>query len=93
MGRMDRVKLMAGQITDKAQEATKAGQAKIEALQAKKHVKQVLSEIGSKTYLEHENRSKDTTNQELEALFGEVKKYEEDYGPIDATDFQKDAAQ
>ncbi len=93
MGLMDKVKLQAGQLADKAQEAGKAGQAKIEALQAKKHVKQVLSEIGTKTYLEHENRSSDTTDQELEALFGEVKKYEDNYGPIDTTDFKKDASQ
>ncbi|MCL5047806.1 MAG: hypothetical protein M1374_03310 [Firmicutes bacterium] len=93
MGLMDKVKMQAGQLADKAQEAGKLGQAKIEALQAKKNVKQTLAEIGIVTYLAHDGRDVTGNQDNLEALFNAVKEYENNYGAVSVADFQKDSNQ
>ncbi|MCL5048196.1 MAG: hypothetical protein M1374_05370 [Firmicutes bacterium] len=90
MGLMDKVKLQAGQLADKAQEAGKAGQAKLEALQAKKRVQSVLMEIGTITYQAQEGNSASGDEQRLEELYQAVKDYEDSYGKINSKNFEED---
>ncbi len=90
MGLMNKVKMQAGQLADKAQEAGKLGQAKIEALQAKKRVQNVLLEIGTITYQAHEGNSDSSDEQRLEELYKAVKEYEGSYGVVSTKNFNED---
>lgn len=82
MGLMDKVKQQANQIAEKAQEAGKAGQAKLEAIQAKRRIDGVLSDLGAITYRARTNQAGPGDEERTDGLIAQVKAYEVEYGPV-----------
>ncbi len=84
MGMMNKVKAQATQAVQtaagKAQEAGSAGQAKLEAIQAKRRAETQLRQLGAAVYAERTGKAGDATK--IDQLVGELKAYEDAYGPI-----------
>jgi hypothetical protein len=86
MALMDKMKQQASQLAQKAQEAGKAGQAKIEDAQAKRRADGLLRELGAAVYSQRNGTATGDTNAEIERLVGELKKHEQDNGPLAKTE-------
>lgn len=84
MGLMDKVKAQATQVAAKAQEAGKVGQAKLEAVQAKRKADTLLSELGKVTFDAHEGRGAPGDEKRAADLMEQLRQYEAEYGQIDA---------
>ena len=82
MGLMDKVKASAEVGLAKASEAGKAGQAKLDAAQAKHRADGLLRELGATIYAQQAGRGTDQSKQDVERIVGELEAYEADYGPI-----------
>jgi hypothetical protein len=82
MGLMDKVKASAEVGLAKATEAGKAGQAKLDAAQAKHKADGLLRDLGAAVYAEHVGRGTEQSKKDAERIVGELKAYEADYGPI-----------
>ncbi|HUY67621.1 MAG TPA: hypothetical protein VMV06_12440 [Acidimicrobiales bacterium] len=82
MGLMDKVKASAEIGLAKATEAGKAGQAKLDAAQAKHKADGLLRDLGAAVYADHSGRGSDQLTQDAERIVGELKAYEAEYGPI-----------
>ena len=82
MGLMDKVKASAEIGLAKATEAGKAGQAKLDAAQAKHKADGLLRDLGAAVYAEHVGRGSDETTQTAERIVEDIKAYEAEYGPI-----------
>lgn len=82
MGLMDKVKASAEAGLAKATEASKAGQAKLDAAQAKHRADGLLRDLGTAVYLEHTGRGSDQSATDAERIVGELQAYESEYGPI-----------
>jgi hypothetical protein len=83
MGLMDKVKAQATQLAEKAQEAGKAGQAKIEGFQTKKQADTLLRDLGAYTFAKERGRSDDQTDTKIAGVFAQLDAYEAQNGPID----------
>jgi hypothetical protein len=82
MGLMDKVKASAEIGLAKATEAGKAGQAKLDAAQAKHKADGLLRDLGAAVYADHSGRGSDQTTKDAERIVGELQAYEAEYGPI-----------
>lgn len=82
MGLMDKVKASAEVGLAKAGEAGKAGQAKLDAVQAKHRADGLLRELGAAVYGERTGRADAQHGQEIERIVGELQAYEAEYGPL-----------
>jgi hypothetical protein len=82
MGLMDKVKAGAEIGMAKASEAGKAGQAKLDAAQAKHKADGLLRDLGAAAYADHMGRGSDDVTQEAARLVTELQAYEAEYGPI-----------
>jgi hypothetical protein len=82
MGLMDKVKASAEVGLAKAGEAGKAGQAKLDAAQAKHRADGLLHDLGAAVYAEHQGRGTDQTTHHAEQLLSELQAYEAEYGPL-----------
>jgi hypothetical protein len=82
MGLMDKVKTQATQIAGKASEAGKAGQAKLEALQAKRRADSLLIELGTIVYGQRTGTSGAGDESRIADLVGQLRQYEAEYGPV-----------
>lgn len=82
MGLMDKVKAQATQVAAKAQEAGKVGQAKIEAVQARRKADALLEELGKITYDAHEGRGAPGDEKRAADLVEQVRQFEAEYGTI-----------
>lgn len=82
MGFLDKMKEQASQLADKAQEAGKAGQAKIEALQARRHADAFLRELGALDYATRKGTPLTDAETRASQLVEQLKQYEAEYGPI-----------
>ena len=80
MGLMDKVKASAEVGLAKATEAGKAGQAKLDASQAKHKADGLLRELGLAAYTDHNGGTVDEA--EVARLVGEIKAYEAEYGSL-----------
>jgi hypothetical protein len=85
MGLMDKVKAQATQIAEKAQEAGKAGQAKLEALQAKRKADALLQELGTINYHTKTGRGAPGDDSRSADLVSQLRQYEAEYGPVEAS--------
>ncbi len=83
MGLVDKVRAQATQVVGKAQEAGKVGQAKLEALQARRKAEAVLSELGAIAYRARCDRSKPGDDRRADDLVARLRQYEAEYGPVD----------
>jgi len=81
----DRVKAGAAQAVQKAQEAGQAGQAKLNDIQAARHLDSLFRDLGSATYDQHAGRTTSDTAATIERLYGEIEAHEAEHGK-DATD-------
>ncbi len=82
MGLIDKVKASAEVGLAKATEAGKAGQAKLDAAQAKHKADGLLKELGMVAYAEHQGKSTDQTTQDAQRIVTELAAYEAEYGPL-----------
>jgi hypothetical protein len=82
MAFMDKVKAQAEVGLAKANEASKAGQAKLEEVQAKRRADGLLHDLGAFVYAEHAGRGTPATATEQTRLIEELKQYEAEYGPL-----------
>ncbi|MGC2485854.1 MAG: hypothetical protein WA359_06400 [Acidimicrobiales bacterium] len=72
MALFDKVKEQASQVAKKAQEAGKAGQAKIEDAQAKRKFDGMLRDLGAAVYAEKTGEVSDNS-AEIDRIVGELK--------------------
>ena len=82
MGLMDKVKAQAEVGLAKANEATKAGQAKLDQATAKHKADGLLHDLGAALYAERVGRGTDQTTADVERLVGELQAYEVQYGNL-----------
>src|SRR5579864_4902763 len=82
MGFMDKVKGGASSIASKAQEAGKAGQAKIDQAQAKRHADAMFRDLGALYFAERTGRATPETSQQLEDVVAKLQAHEEAQGPL-----------
>jgi len=82
VGLMDKVKASAEVGLAKAGEAGKAGQAKLDAVQAKHRADGLLRQLGATVYGERMGRAGPPHDQEVERIVGELQAYEAEYGPL-----------
>ncbi len=80
----DKVKAQASQLAQKAQEAGKVGQAKMEDASARRRADGLLRELGVAAYAERSGGPTDDTRREIERLVGELSAYESEHGPLSA---------
>lgn len=84
MGLVEKVKAQATQVVGKAQEAGKAGQARLEALQARRRADGLLTELGAIAYRARTERVRPGDEQRSVDLVGQLREYETEYGSLDA---------
>jgi hypothetical protein len=82
MGLMDKVKAQAEVGLAKANEASKAGQAKLDAVTAKRKADGLLHDLGAAVYADRTGRASDQTKQDTERIVRELKDYEAQYGQL-----------
>ena len=82
MGLMDKVKAQAEIGLAKANEATKAGQEKLDQATAKHRADGLLHDLGAALYAERVGRGTDQTSADVERLVGELQEYESTYGNL-----------
>lgn len=83
MGFFDKMKEQASQLADKAQEAGKASQAKLEALQARRHADGFLRELGALDYASRSGAPVADSDTRVAQLVEQLKAYEAEYGSLD----------
>jgi hypothetical protein len=80
MALLDRVKAGASQAVQKAQEAGKAGQAKLDEIQAKRQLDGLFRNLGAEVYAEHAGRSTQDTTATIERIYREIEAHEQEHG-------------
>ena len=85
MGLMDKVKAQATQLAEKAQEAGKAGQAKLGTLQTKKQADTLLRELGAHHFAKAKGRGDAGTDTKIAGVMAQLDAHEAEHGPIDLT--------
>jgi hypothetical protein len=83
MGLVDKVKQQATQVVEKAQEAGKVGQAKLEALQARRRADAALAELGAIAYRARTQQAKPGDEARAVELVAELRQYEAEHGALD----------
>ncbi|MGA8724108.1 MAG: hypothetical protein WB565_03630 [Acidimicrobiales bacterium] len=83
MGLMDKVKAQAEVGLAKASEAGKAGQAKLDAAQAKRKADGLLHDLGASVYADRTGRGKDGSEKDADQIVQQLKDYEAEYGQLD----------
>jgi hypothetical protein len=81
----DRVKAGAAQAVQKAQEAGQAGQAKLNDIQAARHLDSLFRDLGAAAFAQHAGRATSDTAATIERLYGEIEAHEAEHGK-DGTD-------
>lgn len=84
MGVMDKLKAQATQFAERAQEAGKVGQAKLEALQARRKADGLCAELGRLTYRARLGRGMPGDDRRMSDLVEQLRQYEAEYGSLDA---------
>jgi hypothetical protein len=85
MGLMDKVKAQATQIAEKAQEAGKAGQAKLGTLQTEKQADALLRELGAHHFAKARGRGDAQTDTKIAGAMAQLDAHEQEHGQIDLT--------
>ena len=80
MALFDKVKAQATQLGQKAQEAGRAGQAKIEEAQARKQLEALYRALGAAVFADHAGRGNEETAAEIQRLYGELEEFETSHG-------------
>jgi hypothetical protein len=82
---MDKVKAQATQLAEKAQEAGKAGQAKLGNLQTKKQADTLLRELGAHHFAKAKGRGDDQTDTKIAGVMAQLDAHEAEHGQVDLT--------
>ena len=85
MGFMDKVKAQATVLAEKAQEGAKAGQGKLESMQAKRHSDALLLELGGIVYTTRMGRGGAGADARIEALVARLRDFEAQHGEVRVT--------
>ncbi|MGH8979573.1 MAG: hypothetical protein ACRDWE_00930 [Acidimicrobiales bacterium] len=85
MGFLDKMKESAAQATAVAKDAAQKGQAKLDALQAKRQADGLLRDLGAATYAEKTGRAPTNNSEEIDRLHASLERHERDNGQIDLT--------
>jgi hypothetical protein len=85
MALIDKIKAQAAVVAQKAQEAGKAGQSKIEDVQARRKADGLLRQLGAAFYAQRSGKAGDDNAAEIDRLVGELAAFESENGPLDAT--------
>ena len=86
MALFDKVKSQAAGLAQKAQEAGKAGQAKLDEVQARRKNDANLRELGAAYFATRQGRADTDTAATIERLVGEIAAYEADGGSAAPSD-------
>ncbi|HEV2360470.1 MAG TPA: hypothetical protein VGS21_02090 [Acidimicrobiales bacterium] len=82
MGFLDKAKSQMQAGIQKAQEAGRAGQAKLDNVQAKRKADAMLRDLGALVYAEHTGRSTAEDSAKIEQLFTELASHEAEHGQV-----------
>lgn len=89
MALFDKVKAQAQQtaqqVAQRAQEASKAGQAKIDELQTKRQLDGLLRDLGQLAYAEQTGRAAPDAEEQINKILDQIKAIEAEHGPIAAS--------
>jgi hypothetical protein len=85
MALIDKIKAQAAVVAQKAQEAGKAGQSKLEDVQARRRADALLRQLGAAVYAQRSGKAGDDNAAEIERLVGELSAFESENGPLDAS--------
>lgn len=83
MGLLDRVKEQAATATAAARDAAQKGQAKLDAVQAKRAADAILRDLGAAVYAQQSGRATASTPADIERLCGALRDHEAAHGPLD----------
>ncbi len=83
MGLLDKVKEGAAQATAAAKDAAQKGQAKLDALQAKRASDSLLRDLGATSYAEKSGRAGPNNAADAARIVGKLEQHERDNGEID----------
>jgi len=81
----DKMKAQASQVAAKAQEAGKAGQAKIEQAQAKRQGDDLLRRLGATVYAERTGKPPVSGEESVDELVAAIAAHESEHGPVDVS--------
>jgi hypothetical protein len=76
MGFLDKAKQQAGELAQKAQGGVKAGQAKLDQVQAKRKEDALLRDLGAAFYAEKTGRATGENAAEIERLLAALREHE-----------------
>ena len=83
MGFLDKVKESAAQATAVAKDAAQKGQAKLDAMQAKKAADGLLRDLGAAAYAEKEGRAGPNNAADIDRILAALEAHEQTNGQID----------
>jgi hypothetical protein len=85
MGLLDKVKEGVAQATAVTKDAAQKGQAKLDALQAKRAADGLLRDLGAAAYAEKTGRAGADNSAAIDRILAALEQHEQDNGPIDLT--------
>jgi hypothetical protein len=88
---LDKMKAQATQVAAKAQEAGKAGQARLEQVQAKREGDALLRRLGVAVYAQRTGTAGPET-EDVDELVAAISAHEAEHGPLGGTDEEAAAA-
>lgn len=80
----DKVKAQAAELAQRAHEAGKAGQAKLDDVQARRRADGLLRDLGAAIFAQRSGRASESTAADIERLVGELSSFEAAHGPLAA---------
>ncbi len=83
MGLLDKVKTQAANASAMAKDAAQKGQAKFDAMQAKRAADVLLRNLGAVVYGQRTGRAGATAEADAERIVVSLKDHEAEHGPID----------
>jgi hypothetical protein len=85
MGLLDKVKEGVAQATAVTKDAAQKGQAKLDALQAKRAADALLRDLGAAAYAEKTGRAGADNSASIDRILAALEQHERDNGPVDLT--------
>ncbi len=83
MGLLDKMKTQAASATAMAKDAAQKGQAKLDALQAKRAADVLLRNLGAVTYAQRTGRATPTADDDAQRIVASLQEHEKEHGPVD----------
>ncbi|MGH9029580.1 MAG: hypothetical protein ACRDV4_08205 [Acidimicrobiales bacterium] len=83
MGLLDKVRTQAASATAIAKDAAQKGQAKLDAIQAKRVADVMLRNLGAVVYSQRTGRAAGSTDADVERIVASLKAHEAEHGPVD----------